>query len=504
MKKIITGVLIGIFLFVFQAGSFAAEPFSETGSEKEQQTKTESGEESAASQVVDITNLVLDNRNIYEGMEKSYAKGYEPTVKKKKVIIVLPLYEVAPTDIVSITATPDLGKTADSPFVYKNYQKTVTKSVQKINNSDETREVFLVKFELPLQEERSDGVYPVKIKIAYDSAEVTKEKEFITYIQLEASTVKRNDDEVPVQSDDAEISGGAGDGGTMVQSETEKLAEPKIIVESSKQLPETIMAGDEFSLAVTLKNTNKKKDTQNITVTVSSDNAGVILREDSNVFFFEGLGIEKNMELVLDFKTDAKIEAGKYTINLEISYDNSDAVSLTSAGKIDFQVQQKQRIEFESGQFPTEVNAGDSVSMPIQVMNLGRNSIYNVRCIIETPGLSIDHSLFLGNVESGLAAEGELVIFAGMVNQEAATEEERYGRTSGKLILIYEDESANEYREEKEIVTVVNALTIGQDEMKKGETAEDNDITLQLGIGISVVVVMAIICFILGVKKRWQ
>ncbi|MBR1930080.1 MAG: hypothetical protein IJ833_01205, partial [Lachnospiraceae bacterium] len=42
-------------------------------------------------QVNTQTALKIDNRNVYEGMDKAYSKGYTPVVKKNKAIVILPL-----------------------------------------------------------------------------------------------------------------------------------------------------------------------------------------------------------------------------------------------------------------------------------------------------------------------------------------------------------------------------------------------------------------------------
>ena len=84
-------------------------------------------------------------------------------------------------------------------------------------------------------------------------------------------------------------------------------------------------------------------------------------------------------------------------------------------------------------------------------MNLGRGKVYNVRCMIDVPGLEADKSLFLGNMEGGSALSGELKVFAHAVNENATSENERYGKTEGYLTLLYEDENGGT---EKYIISV--------------------------------------------------
>ncbi len=89
----------------------------------------------------------------------------------------------------------------------------------------------------------------------------------------------------------------------------------------------------------------------------------------------------------------------------------------------------------EIGQIPEEVNAGDRLQIPVQLVNVGRGMVYNARCTVDVPGLQTDKSLFLGNIEGGTAVSGELDAFAGVVNAEEETTEKRYGRTGGRILL---------------------------------------------------------------------
>ena len=90
----------------------------------------------------------------------------------------------------------------------------------------------------------------------------------------------------------------------------------------------------------------------------------------------------------------------------------------------------------EVGKFASEVNAGDSIKIPVQAMNLGRGKIYNVRCSLDVQGLNASKSLFLGNLDGGTAASGELDVFAGMIDEKAESADKRYGKLREILFLL--------------------------------------------------------------------
>ena len=115
--------------------------------------------------------LAIDNANTYSGMSKTYSAGYIPTVSGGNVTIVLPLVYTGTEGIVgnTITVTPDLGSTSNSPFVFANYEMNVTLQNNAINGGASTVPSYLVKFTLPLAAGRVNGVYPVTIKTRFQA-----------------------------------------------------------------------------------------------------------------------------------------------------------------------------------------------------------------------------------------------------------------------------------------------------------------------------------------------
>lgn len=419
--------------------------------------------------------LMTDDENIYDGMDRAYRDGYAPSVGSGLATVVLPLYTDAAIDIPSIRVIPDLGATTGSPFVFKNYQKTILKTDEKINGTDEVRRVYLVKFGFELQDGYQNGVYPVILNIDYTYEGVSMTQSFTTYIQITDGKSTEPETQPPAAVEEPE----------------DPTSEPKVIIEKCTGMPEKIESGDTFSFTAVLKNTNKLKSVQNMTVTVTCEAEGISLQSDSNVFYFDSLASLAALELPLTFKTDEKAGDGKYTITLSMAYDNPDAVSLSSSGNIEIALRQKLDVALEVGAMTTEVNAGDSMTLPVQAMNLGRGKIYNARCQINVPGLSAEKSLFLGNMEGGSAASGELSLFAGMVNPQAEEDQGRYGKTIGTVELIYEDEAGNEYTAEEEISITINPLKINASLSPQDNEEDGIGNQLLIGIGALALVVAA-------------
>ena len=540
MKKGIRGILLAAGILTLAGGEWTiSEARADAGIRQEETGQTPADSEEEIPQEGDGETAVLpdklrlDDQNVYPGMEKAYQDGYVPAVEENTAAVILPLVAREGSTIQSVTAVPDLGDGSQSPFVFRNYQKTFGKTVEQINGTEQQKEVFLIRFDLELVEERKNGAYPVNIKISYDTdAETEMQQDFTVYVQITDEKVtpsptatpkptptagpepsaspEPTPEETPVPSaetpeteqpdmqgteevitDGAALSLGGADGGGAVSvagtGEEKPSPEPKVIITKCTGVPEHIYAGETVEFTAVLKNTNKKKPVQNMTVAITCEAEGIRLKSDSNTFYFDYLGTEKTLEVPLKFQIDEKTAAGKYTVLFALSYDNPDAEPLTSSSQIDLKVEQKNEVEMEVGEIAEEVNAGDSMQIPIQVMNLGRGMVYNVRCSVEVPGLRVDKSLFLGNIDGGTAASGEFGVFAGIVNEDAEEADQRYGRTSGRIVLTYEDEDGTESQKFQDMAITIRPLEIRQEETTP---EEESGIGKQLAAGIGILILL--------------
>ncbi len=129
----------------------------------------------AAMALAEGDTLYIDTENVYEGMGKSYAQGYVPTVSGGNANFVLPLKSREPA-VTSITVTPVIGTGEDSPFSYGNYE---------FNVSADANGVFLIRLSLPLKANRVNGTYAVTFKARFtDAADKTQTQEFPVYLTI--------------------------------------------------------------------------------------------------------------------------------------------------------------------------------------------------------------------------------------------------------------------------------------------------------------------------------
>lgn len=196
-------------------------------------------------------------------------------------------------------------------------------------------------------------------------------------------------------------------------------------------------------------------------VTVSCDSPNLSLGNESSTFYINKLAKGKTSDIVLTYKTDLETPAQRFNITLAINYDNTEGTSLTSAGEVSVQVSQPLSVKMEAPQIAAQVNAGDTMALSFQVMNMGRGMVYNVRCELSAPGLFPSNTTFIGNMEAGTAATGNMDVFIGTKDMaDGYTGTDKYGSTSGKITLIYEDETGKQYTVDTELSTTIKEPVI--------------------------------------------
>ena len=188
-----------------------------------------------------------------------------------------------------------------------------------------------------------------------------------------------------------------------------------------------------------------------------------------------------------------------------MSYDDPDAVTLSSSGGFDVTVVQPLDVSLSVPAFASTVRAGDTIPLDFQVMNLGRSSIYNVRCDVSGYGLLPVNTAFIGDMEAGSEGTASLNLFIGTKDMsEDYTGSEQYGQTTGTIKLTYEDVFGEVYIQSFDFETTIEApaaAVVKNDEEEQQPAIQWWVSVLILG-GIAVLAGTAVCAYFLGKKQR--
>ena len=382
------------------------------------------------------TVLEIDSSHIYSGMDMAYEDGYLPRISGGVMKIVLPLKCSGALWDDKLDTSISLDTSASSPFVVENFRKTFYLESVTPKNSSEAQEVYLVIYEIQLSDERRNGTYPVTITTSgFDASGNAITTTFTLYITITDGKIEKIAQPV-------------------VDTPT---AEPVVYISKTVLEPNTAQAGEGFTMTVTLKNSITTKYVRNMLVTVDTGNVQIDLEEDSNIFPIEKIDKGGEVELTLHFSTEPAIPSGKYPINFSFKYDSSKTLNLSSNGSTVVEIQQPANMELVMPRFADSVSVGETVPVTFQVMNMGRSSMYNVRCVVSGFGLVPSNTGYIGTMEAGTSKNTKVELYIITLNASAGNENgPQYGNTTGTVALIYEDETGQEYSQEATFDTTVN------------------------------------------------
>ena len=115
-----------------------------------------------------------------------------------------------------------------------------------------------------------------------------------------------------------------------------------------------------------------------------------------------------------------------------MEYEDSHGNTVSAADQIIIQVRQPVRLEYTEPTLPPRVTQGDTPTLTITLMNLGKSTIYNALLKFELPGLSSGGSVLVGTIAPGTSAEGRQPC-------------KKDGEQSAGRLFNYEDEYGESY-----------------------------------------------------------
>ncbi|MEE1515196.1 MAG: hypothetical protein U0K75_05025 [Christensenellaceae bacterium] len=460
------------------------------------------------------TVLNIDNVNLYDGMEKTYGDGYVPAVSKKEARIVVPFVTSQELENDEIYVNLGLGDPSNSPFEFENHVKTIKLAEHSVNAGKDSVRAYLADARLPIREDASNGRYPVTLSVRGTKKDGDQfEESYTLYVTLKnaespsASALSSPDANGGSSGggyvDDDGGSGGSfvddsgsSSGGSSGSSSDGDTSQPKIMIEGYTVSPSPVEAGKEFKLSVKLKNTNEKQKMSNVKVTVEGETTDIIPVDKTNSFYFKNIGKKSSVSINIKMMAQQTAEPKPQKITFHVDYEGSGGTAYTSDESIVVQITQPIRLEFDEPEIPSEVNAGDTISLAVNAMNMGRGTVYNVRAEVDAPGLIPEGSAFLGNLESGASKSGDMYVFVGTLDSSETASGEKYGTTGGTLKITYENEFGDTSEKEFEFTTNINPPVI--DTLAQTNEEEEQPKT-QSQWWISVIILAVLIAAGLGV-----
>lgn len=235
-----------------------------------------------------------------------------------------------------------------------------------------------------------------------------------------------------------------------VPTEKPEYDYPKILVKDFSFGGNSVEAGKEFTLELTLFTTSGNANLQDVMVGLNfGELKGVSLASGSmNTYVGE---MAPNTTKTISYKmiTDATIEPGAISINVNLTSKNGEAAT----APISIPVTQPERFDITNMEAPETIMMGEEGYLSVTFVNKGKSAINNLSAEIQGDNLANPgQSQFLGNIAAGTENS---VDFSVMASAE--------GVINGKVILSYENSKGEVATVEKEFSCTVEAMPVIDD-----------------------------------------
>ncbi len=421
-----------------------------------------------------VAGFVIDNQNVYKGMEKSYSRGYVPKIGNDNAVLVLPLQAKHKISGNQITAALKFGEGENLPFVHKNYEKEVKLKYYKAGKQGKKVGRYLVSFNLKLKKDRYNGSYPVIVTVSgQDESGNEISQEFTVYVTIT----------------DGKKAGEAEDAQEGEEDTVAKFA-PKVMIDSYQFSRKKILCGEKFTAKITLHNTSNSEPVKNMMVSVTpGENVELLGRTGSS--YVQELAAGGSCDLSFRFRVNASAPRGQYSIGVTMDYADAKGGTHTAEGAMKVSAEQSVQIQIPPVSMAKTIQLGETVELQTQVMNLGKGKLYNVRATLEAEGLTPSGAAFIGDVEAGTSMSGSMEVTA-----EGLTGTNLYGTTQGKITFYYADEAGNEMTQEQTFETDILSPLSGENE------AEPEEDTRQWWVIMAVIVALLILAAVIFFVRR--
>lgn len=504
----------------------------------ESELSTECTEPATEAPVSEKVHLGIDNRHRYEGMEQSFADGYQPEIRDGKLYLTVPFTASGALQNECLTVDLIFAEKENAPFVFKNYQKdvklhsyrlqdgimtpqgtdtkgtsgnnlTATEVPGGIANQDgiaspaDRQDAYCYTCEVPLQENAAPGQYSVTVRAWGYTMDGER-------VNLDCQIFVRVPEPEPVAgSKDNDSGGGAGGGGGYSGGESGEAAEeilhqPKLLLETCSLSDVSLKAGAEEPMKVQFRNCSETQTIYNLKVTASTDTKAV--QPLRNSWYFSSIAPGETVAIEDGVKVAMATEDTSAVLSFDFEYEDKKGTAVSGKESVPLLIGQPTEVELHNAAFPAVLYATDTQEFSIQALNLSRVPVYNVRIQLSGTGLFPAEDVFIGNMDAGTEGNGVMQVYVGTkamqaIGDDSGTEDvEKYGPVNGTITLQYEDASGETHTQTETFQSEIKKPKVLS--LEADDTQETNAWWISIFAAVGAGMLLVIVVLALRLRKK--
>ena len=294
--------------------------------------------------------------------------------------------------------------------------------------------------------------------------------------------------------------------GTTSISADGKSSTPRVIVTGFSTDPETVHAGDTFTLTLHLQNTSKATAVKNMVFDIqaaseSTDTtyvaASFLPTAGSSTVFVDKIAAGASKDITIELEARSDLSQKPYVINVKMDYEDESVNAYSNTASVSIPVRQEARIDTSSIEVtPSSIEVGSEANVSFSLYNIGKTKLYNTSIKFQADSVT-GGDTYLGNLDPGATGS----VDAYLTGVAATTDDGKV-----KMLITFEDESGEATTVEKELELYVTEA-INYDDMNMDGGYDDG--TSSSGgfhiwyvlLPLIIVLAAAVVWFVLRKKK---
>lgn len=401
----------------------------------------------------------------------------------QQVNVVLPVVNMGRTGVKNAVVTPAISEDAAKwPFEIEtsNYSQTIDYLPGTDDGGSDMDRRRELTWTLRTRKDAPSGYMPISFNVTFENDDKSLSNVTLTsYVKVVGTT------------------GISADG---------KSSTPRVIVTGFSTSPETIHAGDTFTLTLHMQNTSKATAVKNMVFDIqaaseSTDTtyvaASFLPTAGSSTVFVDKIAAGANKDISIELEARSDLAQKPYVINVKMNYEDESVNAYENTASVSIPVRQEARIDTSSVEVtPQSIEVGGEANVSFSLYNIGKTKLYNASVKFQADSVT-GGDTYLGNIDPG--ATGSVDAY---LSGAAATTDD--GKV--KILITFEDESGEKTTIEKEMELYVTEMMDYDDGMTDDGMMDDGSQS-QGGfkiwyVLIPLVLVLAAVVAVIVIRKK--
>ena len=307
--------------------------------------------------------FTIDEDAVLRGMDRSWRQGYTPAAGGKKWTLILPVR----SDTAAGSITAELVMPPEQPSPFKG-------TVMPVTVRPETAGIWGVRITADLLQDLKNADYPCTVRLTGKDKDGNALNAEIPYV-------------------------------IRMRGAKEAIEKARIGI---AEVQADLSVGEEGEVRVTLANPCRATVIEDLEMKIS-DGAGHILPRGADTLKIGTLAIGESVTVSYPVTVTEKASVAPHVLKIELAWTAlGQAANYTGNNTVT--VRQEIRLEQGGLKMTPVVTAGDSVSLTLPVMNMGRADVVNVLATVSMPGITERQSVLVGTIQPGETKQAQLVL----------------------------------------------------------------------------------------------